>query len=100
MAKTRKKNSKIISVFSNCGIAENNVYKITFSSWIVLIVLRGLNTRRDRNADKFTEEVPKTKGIKEVTTMIKSKKFQPSLKYAPLLKINPKPMIFRLISIA
>lgn len=47
---------------------------------MVLMVLNGRNTLSDLKADKLTDEVPKTKGINDVTTMMKSRKFQPSLK--------------------
>jgi hypothetical protein len=81
-------------------MAANNVYRMILSSFTELMVLNGLSTLSERNPCKFTEdEPPIIYGNNEDYTMMKSNTFQASLKYAPLLNMNPSATIFRHISV-
>lgn len=73
------------------GIAENNAAnstyfiidneKFTFNAIIELMVLNGLKTLKLLKDYRFILELfPNTNGINELTTMQKSRIFQPSLK--------------------
>jgi hypothetical protein len=95
IAKIKKKKIKIIIVLIRYGKAENKVIKSTLRARIVEIVLSGLNTRRDLRLDRFTPSLLIIKGIKDVVTIVKSRQFQPSLKYAFFVKRNPIPKIFK-----
>lgn len=62
------------------------------------MVLKGLNILNALKEAKLEFEPPDNSDTSDDTTIVKSKIFQLSLKYAPLLKKNPIPIIFKVAS--
>ena len=79
-------------------MAEKSEVKIILSDFMLDIVLSGLNTLKTLKELKLLLLPPKRWGSQAVITIIKSKIFHPSLRYAFLFNINPNPIILRLIS--
>ena len=67
----------------------NNAIIIDLSALTEEIVLKGLSTLNDLRAFKLTDALPIIYGIHPVTIIVKSSKFQASLKYEVLPKIKP-----------
>ena len=96
-----KNTTAITKIVLNIELTDSRIATTkTFKSLLWEINLRGLNTLS--NLKILIEGIfidYKDISNRELQTIQKSKIFQFSLKYDPLSKINPKEIIFKLISI-
>ena len=95
MAKTIKKNDKIIIVLIISFIDRSKVFSIFLRAFIVDIVLNGLRILSALSDAKLPPPEPLNSEINEVTTIMKSSIFQLSLRYEFLSQNNPMATIFK-----
>lgn len=93
------KKKKITSIVSlNSGIEVINDDTITLNPSTPEIVLKGLRTLNDLRAVTFTLPPENIYGMNPLTTITKSKMFQPSLRYVFFPNTKPKAEILIIIS--
>lgn len=86
-----------MTVSSSRGKAEIKAVTYNLKPSIFVTVLKGLNTLNTLKLEILMLEEPKVE-IQPMITIMKSKIFQASLMYAPLLNTNPSANILRSIS--